>query len=311
MTEENSNSSVGREFDPDRRTVVITGASTGIGYGVAQDLIAHGYQVIGTVRKQEDADRLRAELGERIWPVLMDVADDEEVTRAAGEIRELVGEGGIAGLVNNAGIAVAGPLMHVDLEELRYQFDVNVVGVVAMTQAMLPLLGGRKNSPHPPGRVINISSVSAYTTYPFLVPYAASKHALESISDGMRRELALYGIDVIVLVMGAVQTPMWGKLSAEDLERFSRTDYKNGVAQMRATTSELGQGGMPVKRVADALRQALEDPKPKARYILVNDFVRGWLLPRFIPGRLFDWAMTRQFGLSRSELNSEKSESSQ
>jgi NAD(P)-dependent dehydrogenase (short-subunit alcohol dehydrogenase family) len=295
-TADSTGESVGRIRE---RIVVVTGASTGIGYAVAQELIAHGYQVVGTVRKQEDADRLRAELGDGIYPVLMDVADDEEVARAADEIRDLVGDRGLTGLVNNAGIAVAGPLMHIDLEELRYQFDVNVVGVVAMTQALLPLLGGRKDSPHPPGRVINISSVSAYTTYPFLAPYAASKRALESISDGMRRELALYGIPVIVMVVGAVQTPIWEKTSDADLARYAATDYAEGVAQMRATTSELGRGGMPVKRVAQGVRQALEQPTPKARYIVVNDYWRGWLLPHFIPTRMFDWAMIKQFGLTR------------
>ena len=305
MTEESS-SSIAQGSDEldapifEARTVVVTGASTGIGYGIAQELIDHGYQVIGTVRKQEDADRLRGELGRRMRPVLMDVADDDEVRRAGSEIQEMVGEQGIMGLVNNAGIAVAGPLMHVDLEELRYQFDVNVVGVVAMTQAMLPLLGGRKESTIKPGRVINISSVSAYTTYPFLVPYAASKHALESISDGMRRELALYGIDVVIMVLGAVQTPIWEKASEEDLTRYAQTDYATGVAQMRATTNDLGKGGMPVKRVAEAVRFALETPKPKPRHILVNDYWRGWLLPRFIPTRVFDWAMTRQFELKRT-----------
>jgi NAD(P)-dependent dehydrogenase (short-subunit alcohol dehydrogenase family) len=284
----------------DRRTVVITGVSTGIGYGLAQDLIAHGYRVIGTVRKEEDANRVRAELGEHLRPVLMDVADDDEVQRAAAEIQSIVGDRGLAGLINNAGIVVAGPLMHVDLEELRYQFDVNVVGVVAMTQAMLPMLGGRKDSPLPPGRVINVSSVSAYTTYPFLAPYAASKNALESISDGMRRELALYGIDVIVLVLGAVKTPIWEKVSEEDLARYAATDYASGVAQMRATTSELGRGGMPVERVAKSVRQALEDTKSKPRHILVNDYLRGWLLPKFIPTSLFDWALIKQFGLTRT-----------
>jgi NAD(P)-dependent dehydrogenase (short-subunit alcohol dehydrogenase family) len=286
--------------DPDARYVVITGASTGIGYALAQELIAHGYHVVGTVRKQEDAERLRAELGGRMNTVLMDVADDEEVQRAAAEITAIVGERGVAALVNNAGIAIAGPLMHVDLEEFRYQFDVNVVGVVAMTQAMLPLLGGRKENPNPPGRVINMSSVSAYVTYPFLAPYAASKNALESISDGMRRELALYGIKVIVMVVGAVATPIWGKVSAEDLERYARTDYAEGVAQMRATTTVLGSEGMPAERVAGAVRLAIEQRNPKARQIVVNDYWRGWLLPKLIPTRLFDWAMTKQFGLTRS-----------
>jgi len=299
VTQEQNLSIVERIEDPDARTVVVTGVSTGIGYGVAKELIAHGYHVIGSVRKQADAERLVSELGGRMRTVLMDVADDDEVRRAGAEIAEMVGERGLAGLVNNAGIAVAGPLMHVDLEELRYQFDVNVVSVVAVTQALLPLLGGRKESQQTPGRVINISSTSAYNTYPFLAPYAASKHALESISDGMRRELAIYGIDVIIMVIGAVQTPIWDKVSAEDLERFSQTDYANGVAQMRATTSELGKHGMPVARVGAAVRQVLEDAKPKARHILVNDYWRGWLLPKLVPSRMFDYALTRQFGLTR------------
>jgi NAD(P)-dependent dehydrogenase (short-subunit alcohol dehydrogenase family) len=286
--------------DVEARTVVVTGASTGIGYGIAQELIAHGYEVIGTVRKPEDADRLRTTLGRRMRTVLMDVADDDEVQRAAAEITEMVGERGVAALVNNAGIAVAGPLMHVDLEELRYQFDVNVVGVVAITQAMLPLMGGNRQSAIRPGRVVNISSVSAYVTYPFLAPYAASKSALESISDGMRRELALYGIDVIVMVLGAVQTPIWGKASEEDLARYAQTDYASAVAQMKATTSSLGTDGMPVERVAAAVRRVLEQPKPKVRQIVVNDYWRGWLLPKLIPTWLYDYAMTRQFGLSRS-----------
>src|SRR5262245_27052444 len=300
VTQDKNPSIVERLEDPDARTVVVTGASTGIGYGVAKELVAHGYHVIGSVRKQADADRLVNELGGRMRTVLMDVADDDEVRRASAEIAEMVGQCGLVGLVNNAGIAVAGPLMHVDLEELRYQFDVNVVGVVAVTQALLPLLGGRKASQIIPGRVINISSTSAHNTYPFLAPYAASKHALESISDGMRRELALYGIDVIVMVIGAVQTPIWEKVSAEDLERFSQTDYAGGVATMRETTSELGKGGMPVARVATAVRQALEEAKPKPRYILVNDYWRGWLLPKLVPTRMFDYALTRQFGLTRS-----------
>lgn len=285
--------------DPEMRSVVITGVSTGIGYALTEELIAHGYQVIGTVRKEEDAKRLRETFGRRMRPVLMDVADDDEIRRAAGEISEIVGERGIAGLVNNAGIAIAGPLMHVDMEEFRYQFDVNVAGVVAMTQAMLPLLGGRKDSPNPPGRVINMSSVSAYVTYPFLAPYASSKYALESISDGLRRELALYGIKVIVMVVGAVQTPIWDKMSEDDLARFAKTDYAPGVAQMRATTIDIGKRGMEATRVARAVRRALEHPNPKPRHIVVNDYWRGWLLPKLIPTRLFDWAMTRQFNLTR------------
>lgn len=281
---------------PTKRLVVVTGASSGIGLATTQELIAHGYPVAATVRKVEDADRLRAELGEAVHPVLMDVSDDEEVRRAAEEIESLTEGRGLAGLVNNAGIAVAGPLMHIDPEVLRYQFDVNVVGVVAMTQALLPLLWGDEG--RPPGRVINIGSVSGYTTYPFLGPYAASKHALEAITEGMRRELMIYDIRVIALVLGAVQTPIWTKASAEDLARFEQTDYAAAVKVMRQSTESFADSGMPVARVAKAVRVALEHPKPKVRYVMVNNYWAGWLLPRLLPKRWFDWALSRQFGLT-------------
>ncbi len=250
------------------------------------------------MRQAEDADRLRVELGEAVHPVLMDVSDDDEVRRAAGEIEALAQDRGLAGLVNNAGIVVAGPLMHVDPEVLRYQFDVNVVGVVAMTQALLPLLRGDAATTRQPGRVINIGSVSGHVTYPFLAPYAASKHALESINEGMRRELMLYNIRVISMVLGAVQTPIWTKASAEDLARYDATDYAEGVKQMRQTTSEIAQTAMPVARIAHAIGAALEDPKPKARYLMVNNYWGGWLLPRLVPASWFDWALARQFGLT-------------
>ena len=277
--------------------VVVTGASTGIGYAAAQEFVTRGFAVVGTVRKQEDADRLRAELGPRLYPVLMDVSDDASVQAAAAEIAALVGARRLAGLVNNAGIVVAGPLLHMDLDELRYQFDVNVVGVVAVTQALLPLLKARPALGHAPGRVVNISSVSGHITYPFLSPYAASKHALESISDGMRRELMLYGIDVVVMVLGAVQTPIWAKASEQDLARYARTDYAAAVAQMRAAAQEMGKGGLPAPQVSAAVAHALTTPKPKARYLMVNNYWMGWVLPRWLPTRLFDWAIAKQMGL--------------
>jgi NAD(P)-dependent dehydrogenase (short-subunit alcohol dehydrogenase family) len=283
---------------PAKRLVVVTGASTGIGYATTQALVERGYPVAATVRNAEDGARLRAELGEAVHPLLLDVSDDEAVVRAAGEIEQLAEARGLAGLVNNAGVAVAGPLMHVDLEVLRYQFDVNVVGVVAMTQALLPLLRGDAAAMRPPGRVINMGSVSGYMTYPFLAPYAASKHALESITEGMRRELMIYDIAVVSMVLGAVKTPIWTKAVAEDLTRYATTDYAAGVKLMHKTTEEIAETAMPAARIARAVLVALEHPKPKTRYVLVNNYWGGWLLPRLFPRRWFDWALARQFDLT-------------
>ena len=286
----------------DRRAVVVTGVSTGIGYATAQALINHGYFVVGTVRKGEDADRLRVELGEHFHPVVVDLTEDEQVVAAGQEVAALVGEHGLAALINNAGIAIAGPLMHIDLDDLRYQFDVNVAGTVAITQAMLPLLGARRDLRGRPGRIINISSVSGHNTYPFLAPYAASKHALEAVSDGLRRELMLYGIDVIIMILGAVQTPMWEKAENLDIARYQTTDYAASVTQMHSTVRETRLTGMPVARVTQAIRQALEAPKPRTRYLLANSYWFGWVLPRWLPDRVFDRILSRQLGLARTKL---------
>ncbi len=163
--------------------VVITGVSSGIGFDGARYLVERGWHVFGSVRRTADGERVRAELGEGFTPLFFDVTDEGAIKTAAGQVSERIGETGLWGLVNNAGIAVPGPLMHLPLEEFRQQLEINVTGQLAVTQAFLPLLGVRKNASHPPGRIVNISSVSGRIAYPFLGPFAASKHALEALSD--------------------------------------------------------------------------------------------------------------------------------
>lgn len=299
---------VGRRYsgDDELPAVVITGVSSGIGYATAQELVTYGYQVFGSVRNAEDAERVRADLGLAFHPLILDVTDAESLQAAVQEVTEYMEGDHLVGLINNAGIAVAGPLMHIDLDDLRYQLEVNVVGMVAATQAFLPLLGARPNPPEPPGRIINLSSVSGHTAYPFLAPYAASKYAVEALSDGLRRELMLYGIDVIVMVLGAVQTPLWDRPEHQALlDRFAATDYAESAAKMYEMATRSGREGMPVEKVALAIRLALEASTPKARYVLANNWWLGWLLPRRLPTRLMDWAIAKQLGLTRKSDSTE------
>jgi NAD(P)-dependent dehydrogenase (short-subunit alcohol dehydrogenase family) len=277
--------------------VVVTGVSSGIGFATATELIEHGFHVFGSVRRKEDADRVSAELGKGFTPLLMDVTDVQSVRNAAETIADPIGEQGLAGLVNNAGIAVGGPLMHMPLDDLRRHCGVNVVGVMAVTQAFLPMLGGQQEAPQPPGRIVNISSVSAHTVYPFVGPYAASKHALEALSHALRRELMLYGIDVILVVAGAVATPIWEKMGDEEAAIFAETDFSEAGNETRKTAASLGREGMPASRVASAIRKALTDPKPKASYLLSNNWLMGWYLPRKIPTRMLDRLIARRLGL--------------
>ncbi len=173
--------------DGETEYVVVTGVSSGIGHAITVDLTEQGYHVFGSVRTQEDADRVQAEFGERFMPLIFDVTDGDAVRRAADQVTAVAGEIGLAGLVNNAGIAVGGPLMHLPIDEMRRQLEVNVVGVLQVTQAFLPLLGAQPDPPFESGRIVNISSVSGHIAYPFMGPYAASKHALEAMTDSLRR----------------------------------------------------------------------------------------------------------------------------
>lgn len=284
--------------DDDVKYAVVTGVSSGIGYAVVKELIGRGYFVFGSVRKQEDADRLAAEFDEGEFGALVfDITDPAGIAAAVAEVAEEVEGIGLWGLVNNAGIAVAGPLMHVTPEEMRRQFEVNVIGTLAVTQAFLPLLGARRDAKHPPGRIVNISSVSGHIAYPFMGPYAASKHALEAMSDALRRELLLYGVDVIVVAPGSVNTPIWDKAEQEYGALAPGTDYDEVGKKFLETATKLGRESMPVERVSRTVLMALESPKPKPRYILSNNRVLGWLLPRWMPTRMYDRIIASQMGL--------------
>ncbi|MCB8926640.1 MAG: SDR family oxidoreductase [Ardenticatenaceae bacterium] len=279
--------------------VVVTGASTGIGYDAARYLIERGFHVFGSVRKQVDADRVQGELGEQFTPLLFDVTDEEAVATAVSQVAEIVGDTGLAGLVNNAGIAVAGPLMYLSLDEMRWQMEVNLLGQLSVTQKFLPLLGAVPNAPHPPGRIVNISSVSGKVVYPFMGPYAASKHALEAMSDALRRELLMFGIDVIVIGPGSVQTPIWDKAQDIDVEPYRETPYLGMMEGMKKTLVRQGKSGIPVEKVSEVIYEALTKEKPKTRYAIARKLLSGWLLPRYLPARMFDNIVAKRLGLTK------------
>lgn len=270
------------------RYVVVTGASSGIGHAVATDLVQQGYHVFAGVRRQDDAERLQSTLGKRLTPLFLDVTDPAAVQAAVSQVRQTIGQTGLTGLVNNAGIAVYGPLLELPLAELRRQFEVNVFGLVQVTQAFAPLLGVGADRPTPRGRIINISSVSGRIAYPFLGPYAASKHALEALSDSLRRELMRYGVDVIVIQPGSVQTPIWDKAAADALDHLAGSDYYAELIRLQRIAVSLGRRSTAAEKVAQTVRRALEAPHPRTRYTLPGNWLTGWILPRILPPRWLD-----------------------
>ena len=275
------------------RQVLITGVSTGIGYAAARDLLAAGYGVLGSVRTEADAERVTAGLGEGFSALRFDVTDHPAVRQAAEQVAALLGGRNLAALVNNAGISAPGPLLHMPVETLRQTLEVNVTGLLYVTQQFAPLLGARHNAPYPRGRIINISSVSGRVTYPFLGAYAASKHAVEALSDALRRELLIYGVDVIVIEPGTVRTPIVGKFS-EQIGRYSQTDYGPLLRKVAQQVQKREKSALPVEAVTRVIRRAIESPHPKTRYPIPRKWFSGWLLPRWLPDRWLDALVARQ-----------------
>ena len=278
------------------RNVVITGTSTGIGWGTAKVLIGRGFRVFGSVRKTSDAERLSAEFGEHFVPLLFDVTDEAAVKAAAADVRTALGGERLAGLVNNAGIAVAGPLLELPIEDFRRQIDINLIGVVIVTKAFAPLLGTDPQLKGAPGRIVNISSVGGLTATPFVAPYNASKFAVEGLSEALRRELLLFGIDVIVIGPGAVATPIWSKAEQVDVTPYRNTPYATALDRLRTYMLTLGKTGLPPERIGEAVLHALTAAKPKVRYAVSPQPVQDFLARR-LPKRVVDRLIGGRLGL--------------
>jgi NAD(P)-dependent dehydrogenase (short-subunit alcohol dehydrogenase family) len=289
--------------EQDMRSVVVTGTSTGIGWGTAKVLIARGFRVFGSVRKKADAERLTAEFGPAFVPLVFDVTDEDAVGLAAARVGDALAGQKLFGLVNNAGIAVAGPLLELSLGDFRRQIDTNLIGVVIATKAFAPLLGTDRTLKGPPGRIVNISSVGGKNAVPFLSPYAASKFALEGLSEGLRRELLPFGIDVIVVAPGAVATPIWAKAEQVDITPYLDTPYAPALERMRTLMLALGKEGLPPERIGEAVRRALTATRPCVRYTVTPHPLQDFLV-RVLPKRIVDRLIGGQIGLLPADQRS-------
>ncbi len=279
-----------------KRVAIITGTSTGIGFDAARYLIERGWMIFGSVRNHDDAADVRRRLGERFHPLLFDVTDLPAIKRAAAGVQEQLAGSRLNGLINNAGIAVHGPLELLPFDEIRRQFEVNVLGVIAVIQAFIPLLL------EPGGRIINVSSVSGQIAYPFFGPYAGSKFALEAISDSLRRELMVRGVDVIVIEPGSVQTPIWEKAENDKVsDRFSESIYGSSLHKLEETIRKTADRGMPVELVSRTIFKALTTRAPRPRYALPNSWFLRWFAPRYLPSRLVDHVIGYRLGLHRKD----------
>ena len=273
-------------------TVLITGASTGIGRASALRLAGSGWTVLAGVRRATDGEALKAAGGERIVPIELDVTDAAQIVAAAAEVEK---RGGLDALVNNAGIGFGGPLELMPIDDLRSQFEVNVLGPVALTQALLPALRRAR------GRILFISSVGGRVAMAFTAPYAASKHAIEAIGDALRVELRSSNVQVALIEPGSVATPIWDKSRAQGKDLSVPAEladqYGHVAAAMNKVLDSTELRGVPPEQVAETIERALTARRMRARYLIGRDAKAMLLAKRMLPDHVFDRVARRVLGV--------------
>jgi NAD(P)-dependent dehydrogenase (short-subunit alcohol dehydrogenase family) len=279
------------DINPKLGAVIVTGASTGIGKATALHLERLGFNVFATVRNERDSQALCSEASGRIIPLLMDVTDQNTIDRAKEHVSRVVGNVGLAGLVNNAGVGFLSPLEFVPLEELRWLFEVNFFGLLSVTQSFLPLLRQRR------GRIVNISSTASIFVAPFHGPYSTSKLGVNGLSDALRLELKPHGVQVSVVVCGSIKTPMWEKgsyLSDRVLKSFppqALDIYGEHYRRLRDYFFKLGKVGVPPEAVSKQIAHALTARRVKNMYYVGPDAKFYNIASKLLYGRLRDWAI--------------------
>lgn len=279
-----------------QRAVVVTGVSTGIGWGATKVLTQAGYRVFGSVRTDADGERLRKEFGAAFTPLRFDVTDEHAVRAGAAVVRDALAGRTLMGLVNNAGISVVGPLVELPIDDFRKQLEVNLTGVVIATQAFAPLLGIDGELKGPRGRIVNISSVGGRNATPLLTPYNVSKFGLEGLSEGLRRELLLFGIDVISIAPGAVATAIWDKGVKADFTPYANSPYARQLEKLKVLAAEQGAKGLKPELIGEKILHALTAAKPKTRYVVTPEPVLNFAL-NTIPKRMADRLIASRLGL--------------
>jgi len=279
------------------KTILITGTSTGIGRATALHLDQLGYQVIGTVRKESDAQDIQESASSKLRVLLLDVASPSDLFQFQESLEQELGNGGLWALINNAAIGFSSPLEFVALDQFRQLFEVNLFGLLAVTQICLPYIRQEQ------GRVINISSTASIVIAPFHGPYSAAKIGLNALSNALRLELRPFGIQVSVMVCGSVQTPIWDKGGAlarhlwEEQPPEATQLYGAQYAQLGSFFEQMGHKGLPPKKVAETIDHALSSKQPKQTYYIGRDAQQFRLLNKLVPERLRDWLILRIIGL--------------
>ena len=293
---------------PEAPAAVVTGVSSGIGNAILREMVHAGWKVFGSVRKPADAERLSSELGAAYVPLVFDVTDEAGLKRAAEEVRHALDGFKLSGLVNNAGIAVPGPLLELPIAELRRQLEVNLVSVLAVTQAFFPLLRKRADGGKP-ARIVNVSSVAGRIALPFLGPYAVSKHGVQALSDSLRRECLASGVDVVVIDPASVATAIWDKAEALDLAPYAASPYREPMQKMRDSMVASGRRGSKPEVIGRLVVRLLRASRPRPRRMVGRGSTGIWVMTHFVGRRMVDRLVSAALGLTRAGSTGARSRS--
>ena len=280
------------------KNVVITGVSTGIGYQLCVDLISKNYFVFGSVRKLEDGKRLSEELGTNFLPLYFDINDYEAIEKAALIVEKRLKGGTLSGLFNNVGLAMAGPLLELSTTDLRYQFDINVIGLMKVTQVFSGFLGASSQSKGTPGRIIMISSINGKIAMPFLGAYCASKFALEGLSQSLRTELNIYGIKLIVIGPGPIKTPIFDKTILRATKMFKDSPYMGPMTTfLNKFVLKTIKTAMTTEVLSHRIIKIFESVAPKSHYIITKHLFFNYTLPHWLPNDFLNSFFIKTLGL--------------
>ena len=280
------------------RTVLITGVSTGIGKSIAIKLLENNFYVIGSVRNAKDAKELETLFKDKFKSIILDVTDKDAIYASVSTVKKILelNESYLCSVVNNAGIAIGGPLRYLDIEIYKKQFDVNFFGLINVTKAFLDLLIESNNYPLK-NKIINIGSISGKRSYPFVGPYTASKFALEGLTDSLRRELLIHDVDVILIEPGPIKTAIWDKVPNIEDNPFLKTEYEIPLRKLSKGYIKMGKNGLHPDLIGDKIVHILQTNKPKTRYVITPNKLMNYIVPGYFPDRWVDKLIGKMLGL--------------
>ena len=281
------------------RAVLITGVSSGIGESIADELLStNEFIVIGSVRNVDDAKNLKDQY-ENFYEVIFDVTNKEAILKGKIEVEKILKENNsyLSCLINNAGIAIGGPVRYLDVDFFRHQFEVNFFGLIEVTKIFLDLLID-SNKYKMKNKIINIGSISGKRSYPFVAPYTSSKHALEGFSDSLRRELMIHELDVILLEPGPIKTPIWDKVPDIEKNPFLNTEYGESLRKFnKGYLKTVEADGFPPKIIGEKVFNIMQTNTPKTRYVITPKIIKNYFIPGFLPDRWVDRMIGKMLGL--------------